>query len=255
MAVKVREKIKGSNEWWIFINFRRQRKSIKVGPKLEAEKTAKECREKIAQLKINEFIGGGNIMVNYTLSKKEMIGIVAKYNKSVCASEIRGRYYPNETVQSIAFLLARLFKTGELIRHKVGAVFFYKRATEEEIIHEAPPFHLEPAINLEPRATSPQEMTAVEEIILRLSRTIERLLEENDRLKPENERLLGQEKRLAAESEELLRETLRLEEEVKSLKEQVESYKEEAVQLRQFKTPAKTDLLPRVAHAMAVFGD
>jgi DNA-binding MarR family transcriptional regulator len=108
----------------------------------------------------------------------------------------------------------------------------------------------------ESASISPKETDSVEEIILRLSRTVERLLVENDRLKQENERLAGQEQRLAAEGDELLKENLRLEDEVKTLKEQVESYKEEANQLRQIRSPrTKPDLLPRVAHAMAVFGD
>jgi predicted RNase H-like nuclease (RuvC/YqgF family) len=108
----------------------------------------------------------------------------------------------------------------------------------------------------EPASISPGETTSVEEIILRLSRTVERLLEDNDRLKQENERLAGQEQRLAAEGDELLKDNLRLEDEVKALKEQVESYKEEANQLRQIRSlHTKPKLLPRVAHAMAVFGD
>jgi DNA repair exonuclease SbcCD ATPase subunit len=108
----------------------------------------------------------------------------------------------------------------------------------------------------EPASISHRETDSVEEIILRLSRTVERLLEENDRLKQENERLAGQEQRLAAEGDELLKENRRLEDEVKTLKERAESYKEEANQLRQIRSPrTKPDLLPRVAHAMAVFGD
>lgn len=106
-----------------------------------------------------------------------------------------------------------------------------------------------------PEPIPPPEMTSTEEIILRLSRTVERLLEENDKLKQESEGLAVQEQRLTAESDELLKENLRLEDEIKTLKEKVENYKEEVNQLRQFRTPAKTDLLPRVAHAMAVFGD
>ncbi len=106
-----------------------------------------------------------------------------------------------------------------------------------------------------PTPITPPGTTSTEEIVLRLSRTVERLLEENDRLKQENERISRREYQEKLSSEEFLKENLRLEEEVKGLKDHIESYKEQVKQLQQFKAPAKTDLVPRVAHAMAVFGD
>lgn len=52
MAVRVREKPKGSGEWWIFINHRGNRKSKKID---KDKKVALEVAEKIkAKLVLNE---------------------------------------------------------------------------------------------------------------------------------------------------------------------------------------------------------
>lgn len=47
MGVKVREKVKGSGEWWIFINFKGQRKSKKAGSKKTAIKSAEIIKAKL----------------------------------------------------------------------------------------------------------------------------------------------------------------------------------------------------------------
>lgn len=47
MAVIVREKKKGSGEWWVFINHLGNRKSKKVGPKHEAEQVKKELEQEM----------------------------------------------------------------------------------------------------------------------------------------------------------------------------------------------------------------
>jgi integrase len=49
MAVIVREKVKGSGEWWIFINHKGKRRSKKIGDKATANKVAKEVRERLAK--------------------------------------------------------------------------------------------------------------------------------------------------------------------------------------------------------------
>jgi len=49
MAVTVREKKKGSGEWWIFINHQGKRKSKKIGDKRTANNLAKEIRERLAK--------------------------------------------------------------------------------------------------------------------------------------------------------------------------------------------------------------
>ena len=48
MGVKVREKVKGSGEWWIFVNHKGVRKAVKVGSKAVAEKSAKKMVEGLA---------------------------------------------------------------------------------------------------------------------------------------------------------------------------------------------------------------
>jgi integrase len=49
MGVIVREKQKGSGEWWIFINHNGKRRSKKIGDKATANKVAKEVRERFAK--------------------------------------------------------------------------------------------------------------------------------------------------------------------------------------------------------------
>jgi integrase len=49
MAVIVREKVKGSNEWWVFINHQGNRRSKKIGDKRAANSVAKEIRVRLAQ--------------------------------------------------------------------------------------------------------------------------------------------------------------------------------------------------------------
>jgi len=49
MAVIVREKVKGSGEWWVFVNHKKKRKSKKIGDKKTANNVAKAIREKLAK--------------------------------------------------------------------------------------------------------------------------------------------------------------------------------------------------------------
>ena len=54
MAVNVREKPKGSGQWWIFINHQGKRKSKKIG---KDKRLAREVAEKIkAKFVLNELI-------------------------------------------------------------------------------------------------------------------------------------------------------------------------------------------------------
>lgn len=48
MGVKVREKVKGSGEYWIFINHDNFRRSKKIGKKATAEKVANQVRARLA---------------------------------------------------------------------------------------------------------------------------------------------------------------------------------------------------------------
>ena len=48
MAVIVREKVKGSGEWWIFINHKGKRRSKKIGDKRTANTVARKVRQRLA---------------------------------------------------------------------------------------------------------------------------------------------------------------------------------------------------------------
>jgi integrase len=48
MGVKVREKVKDSGEWWVFINHQGKRRSKKVGDKRAANAVARKARERLA---------------------------------------------------------------------------------------------------------------------------------------------------------------------------------------------------------------
>jgi integrase len=49
MAVIVREKVKDSGEWWVFINHKGKRRSKKIGTKTAANKVAREVEERLAK--------------------------------------------------------------------------------------------------------------------------------------------------------------------------------------------------------------
>jgi integrase len=48
MAVIVREKVKGSGEWWVFINHKGKRRSKKIGDKRTANTVARKVRQRLA---------------------------------------------------------------------------------------------------------------------------------------------------------------------------------------------------------------
>jgi hypothetical protein len=52
MGVRVREKVEGSGEWWVFINYKGKRASMKIGSK-EAAKTTRVKIEK--EIKLERF--------------------------------------------------------------------------------------------------------------------------------------------------------------------------------------------------------
>ena len=54
MGVKVREKVKGSGEWWVFINHQGRRKAKRVGVGRSGKKAAE-----LAALKISARLAGG----------------------------------------------------------------------------------------------------------------------------------------------------------------------------------------------------
>jgi integrase len=49
MAVIVREKVKGSGEWWIFINHNKKRRSKKIGSKKAANTVKREVESRLAK--------------------------------------------------------------------------------------------------------------------------------------------------------------------------------------------------------------
>jgi integrase len=49
MAVRVKEKVKGSGEWWIFIAHKGKRRSKKVGDKRTANAVARKVKERLAE--------------------------------------------------------------------------------------------------------------------------------------------------------------------------------------------------------------
>ena len=48
MGVKVREKVKNSGEWWVFINHNGKRRSKKIGDKRNANTVARKVRQRLA---------------------------------------------------------------------------------------------------------------------------------------------------------------------------------------------------------------
>ena len=57
MAVIVREKKKGSGEWWVFINHKGKRRSKKVGDKRAANAVKREVEQRLAKGDMGKVIG------------------------------------------------------------------------------------------------------------------------------------------------------------------------------------------------------
>jgi integrase len=76
MAVIVKEKVKGSNEWWIFINYKGKRKSKKVGSKKAANVVKREVEASLAR--------GDMGMI------KEKPPTLSKYGKEILESPLNG---------------------------------------------------------------------------------------------------------------------------------------------------------------------
>ena len=49
MGIQVREKVKGSGQWWVFLNHDGRRKSKLIGDKGTAQQVAKELKRRIAE--------------------------------------------------------------------------------------------------------------------------------------------------------------------------------------------------------------
>jgi integrase len=77
MAVTVREKVKGSGEWWIFINHQGKRRSKKIGDKRAANNVAREVEARLA-------MGDMGML-------KEKCPTVANYGQKWLGSPLRGQ--------------------------------------------------------------------------------------------------------------------------------------------------------------------
>jgi hypothetical protein len=53
MGVTVREKIKGSNDWWVFIKHHGQRKSKKIGDRKTAVEVAKRIKQRLVENEVD----------------------------------------------------------------------------------------------------------------------------------------------------------------------------------------------------------
>ena len=141
MAVIVREKVKGSGEWWIFINHQGKRKSKKIGDKRTANKVAKEIRERLAKgdmgmLKVKcptvsqygqEWLdsplrgwadttrtnhsGVFELHINPTLGSKPL-GEIKRKDVKKLISEVRGKGLSSSRAQVILAVLSGLFESA-----------------------------------------------------------------------------------------------------------------------------------------------
>jgi len=104
MAVRVREKVKGSNEWWIFINHQGKRRSKKIGDKRTANAVARKVREKLVT---------GDVGI-----VRDQCPTVGKYGKKWLYSPLR------EQVEST------LMKYREAFKQHIAPYFGSKRLDE-----------------------------------------------------------------------------------------------------------------------------
>jgi integrase len=104
MAVIVREKVKGSGEWWVFINHQGKRRSKKIGDKRTTNSVARKIRERLA---------GGDMGI-----VREQCPTVGKYGKQWLYSPLR------EQVEST------LMKYQEAFKQHIEPYFGSKRLDE-----------------------------------------------------------------------------------------------------------------------------
>jgi hypothetical protein len=295
MGVRVRQKRKGSgNPWWVFICHKGRRRSLLVGDKRAAEAVASQIRQSIKAGEFQfEKLEKEKENIITTEELKKMLSEVRLRNKKKIMKIVAAVYNLGEGVSQkmiaektgicradISIYVRRAIDEGllENCSSSDQPCPYMLRVTEKGL-----KFLLDPANQPEESAPNkpdkPEEVDSVavactsfgtetitdkdhsleevlNEIILRQTRTIERLLDEYERYKQENELLTQKELQLTAENDMLRENNLKLEEEVKELKEKIESYKEEVRQLRDIRASLTQINLPqRVASAMAVFGD
>uniref|UniRef100_A0A7C3SIK7 Uncharacterized protein n=1 Tax=Desulfobacca acetoxidans TaxID=60893 RepID=A0A7C3SIK7_9BACT len=295
MGVRVRQKEKGEGKpWWIFIAYKGQRKSLLVGDKRAAEAVASQIRQSIKAGEFQfEKLEKEKENIIITEELKKMLSEVRLGNKKKIMKIVDAVYNLSEGVSQkmiaektgicradISIYVRRAIDEGllENCSSSNQPCPYMLRVTEKGL-----KFLLDPANQPEESAPNkPEKQEDVDsvavactsfgtetitdkdhsleevlnEIILRQTRTIERLLDEYERYKQENERLTQREKQLMADNDKWLEDNLKLEEVIKALEEKIESYKEEVKKLRDIRTSLTPINLPqRVTHAMAVFGD
>jgi integrase len=168
MGVKVREKIKNSGEWWLYIAHRGKRKAIKVGSKVAANSAAKEWQKKLAVSALPEKTNVPTVAERWThfdqtyLSSAVSLAKAAGYRKNFNAhilpafGSLRMDAITDEQMESfISSLVARglakstigtiLREFGRLYTHArkivgnfnpaVGRSKLYSQAKQAEEIH------------------------------------------------------------------------------------------------------------------------
>lgn len=92
MGVKVREKVPGSGEWWVFINYNRKRRAQKVGSEEAARETARKVEAKIAakELRLDSPEDARQILLR-EYAEKWMTGHVAHNLKPATQHSYRGQ--------------------------------------------------------------------------------------------------------------------------------------------------------------------
>lgn len=129
MSVKVREKIKGSGEWWIFINHGGARKSKKIGPKAEAEKVAAIVAGKLAggDLGVMEDKKKVDTFATFAAVWKELLPAKHKHSTvrsyvCTCDKHLTTAPYWNKQVDQITEGEIDEFLLGKRITHTHGTV-------------------------------------------------------------------------------------------------------------------------------------
>lgn len=123
MGIKVREKVKGSGVYWIFIEHKGKRKTKKIGPKTTAEAVAKKAREKlllnelhISDRKAPEFFAYASQWVeSYIKPPMREPGTYRRYRGLIdnhIKKAFTGRLLPEITRGDIRDFLAREYQEG-----------------------------------------------------------------------------------------------------------------------------------------------
>ena len=180
MGVSVREKVKGSGVWWLFIRHNGIRRSKQIGPKREAQRLAKQVIEKLAlgelrisSTKVKTFKHYAEIWLNGTVTEELKPSTQDDYrhilNKHVCRAGFFNKPVDQIKKTEIKNFLMKKRRLGlsistvTHIKNVCGGIF--NEAIEDEVISTNPSHGIKLGTKAERSTRTPKiEPLSVDEV-------------------------------------------------------------------------------------------